>query len=522
MVPGVETGVDCSGHVGACGLQVKASGRLKRRWHPAFPELAGLARFGVHNNSLNNGIRALVERVFRSPDAEGNLVPPPPCTADVGTRLGGFARRVAIGCGLNRRVSYETFVSYYHGRRQQLYARATESLQARPLTSRDFQVRNAFVKAEKINFTAKPDPAPRVIQPRDPRYNVEVGRYLRPLEHRMYKAIARVFGGPTVMKGYNAEDVAKEMRKMWDDFGDPVAIGLDASRFDQHVRPEMLSWEHSVYTRCFVGPEREYLRWLLRGQIRNKCSMRCDNGKVKYVVDGSRMSGDMNTALGNCLIMCALVHCLAEERGVRVRLANNGDDCVVFLERRDLARLMDRLPEWFLEFGFKMKVEEPVDVFERIEFCQAHPVWDGAHWIMVRNPHVTLSKDATCVNRDYAAGKAAQKWLHAVGVCGLALTGGIPVCQEHYAAFLRHGREGLGDNAVVTETGMHYLSRGLTRGYAEPSDDARVSFWRAFGIEPTLQRQLEVKLRHIAFDIPSSPCIASPSSATGSLVLNNF
>jgi hypothetical protein len=336
---------------------------------------------------------------------------------------------------------------------------------------------------------------------------------VRPLEHAIYKAIEEVFGGPTVMKGYSAEGVASAMRAMWDQFSDPVAVGLDASRFDQHVRAEMLEWEHSVYTQCFSGPDRKRLRWLLKGQIHNKCFLQADDGRLKYRVHGSRMSGDMNTALGNCLIMCALVHRLGEERGVKLRLANNGDDCVVYMERRDLRAFTTGLRDWFLTYGFNMKVEAPVHVFERVEFCQAHPVYDGAGWVMVRNPHVSMSKDAVCVVRDYGHGPAAEKWLHAVGECGLSMTGGVPVVQEYYQTFLRNGRAGLGANTVVTETGFAMLARGLHRQYREPSDEARVSFWLAFDISPTQQRAYETMLRGVVCPVPSTPgyLAASPS-----------
>lgn len=417
--------------------------------------------------------------------------------------------------GVHRPIAREQFLAYYTGRRLGVYQRAVMSLEERPLTKGDFGVKKAFVKAEKINFSAKPDPAPRVIQPRDPRYNVEVGVYLRPLEHAIYKAIQEVFGGPTVMKGYSAEQVAEHMRGMWDSFSDPVAVGLDASRFDQHVRPEMLRWEHSVYKQCFAKADRKKLAWLLEGQIKNKCYLQADDGRLRYHVDGSRMSGDMNTALGNCLIMCALVHRLGLERSVKLRLANNGDDCVVVLERRDLARFVDGIQSWFRTYGFSMKVEEPVGVFEQIEFCQAHPVYDGDKWVMVRNVATTLSKDAVCVNRDYGHGPAAKKWLGAVGECGLAMTGGIPVVQEHYAAFVRNGSSGLGENAVWTETGMYYLSRGLQREYREPTEAARVSFWLAFGVSPTQQVAYEELLRGVTFSVPHSPCIGP----TGSLGL---
>jgi hypothetical protein len=50
-------------------------------------------------------------------------------------------------------------------------------------------------------------------------------------------------------------------------------------------------------------------------------------------------------------------------------LANNGDDCVIIIEKRHLKKL-DDLPSWFLTMGFRMEVEKPVYEFEQIEFCQ--------------------------------------------------------------------------------------------------------------------------------------------------------
>lgn len=502
----METKVDTTAEATKCGLRINRRGVLRPVQHPVFPGVSGLLRFGVHNNSLNNGCRALVERVFRSPDKDGNYVPPPPCTADVHGRLKRFRSALLRNVGVHRPITREQFLGYYSGRRQQCYARAVKSLEERPLTKADFGIRGAFVKKEKINFTAKPDPAPRVIQPRDPRYNVEVGVYLRPLEHSIYHGIAEVFGGPTVMKGYTAEGVAEQIVSMWNEFADPVAVGLDASRFDQHVRREMLKWEHAVYTACFRDVHSARLRWLLRGQLINKGYLQAGDGRIKYTVDGSRMSGDMNTALGNCLIMCALIYTLAQERGVRVRLANNGDDCVVIMERRDLKRFTAGLKEWFLEFGFNMKVETPVDRLEEIEFCQSHPVFDGQKWVMVRNYRTCMSKDACCVVKDYGWGVDAERWLASVGECGLSMCGGIPVMQEYYAAFQRNGGEAR-EIACVQETGMAMLAKGLHREVREPTEAARISFYNAFGLLPSAQIALEEMLRGVKFPIPTSPGI---------------
>jgi len=110
-----------------------------------------------------------------------------------------------------------------------------------------------FVKYEKTDRTTKEDPVPRVISPRDPKYNIQLGRYLKPIEERIFKALGKMFGHPTVMKGMDTDRTASVLHEKWDHFNNPVAIGLDASRFDQHVSLEALKFEHSVYAACFRG-----------------------------------------------------------------------------------------------------------------------------------------------------------------------------------------------------------------------------------------------------------------------------
>lgn len=85
------------------------------------------------------------------------------------------------------------------------------------------------------------------------------------------------------------------------------------------------------------------------------------------------MSGDMNTALGNCLLMCCLIMCYMDAKSITYEYINNGDDAVIIVEDIHLHLLAD-LPNWFSEMGFDMVVEPPVYSLEEIEFCQMHPV----------------------------------------------------------------------------------------------------------------------------------------------------
>lgn len=457
----------------------------------------------IHNNSKVNVLRALVERVYMVKSASG-LAPTPQPQPGAFTTLNDFRRQLLRHLPRSAPIEREQYPQYYVGRLKAVYERAVDSLRSKPVSRADARI-DMFVKAEKINQTQKPDPCPRAIQPRSPRYNVEVGRYLKPVEPLVYRAIAKVWGGPTVLK-MNAEDQAAALRDMWDSFPDPVAVGLDASRFDQHVSEQALRWEHSCYLACFSGEHRHNLGCLLEWQIHNRGRARVDGAKILYEVTGCRMSGDVNTSLGNCLLMCALVWTYCQARGIRTRLANNGDDCVVIMASKDLPAFQGGLEEWFLSYGFEMEVEEAVKVFERIQFCQTQPVWAGDRWLMCRQPDVAMSKDLVSL---LPLEECLSAFFGAIGSCGLAAMGGMPIFQEFYANLSRAGTVSGLSNHPTLAGGLRMMAKGLKRGYGEIGPHTRASFCYAFGITPSEQECLEKWLRDNPLD-PHIPLSLTP------------
>lgn len=495
MEPGLTTSKATSAeHVAAHRVEVTPrSGQAKqRRVYRLFgfgPKLV----WGIHDNNKTNLMRGLIERVFRvevEDELGRRLVPPPRPTVDFGAQLVRFRERLRRWLPVTAPVDYDTFVGYYSGRQRTIYANAADSLRSTPVRRQDATVKT-FVKAEKINLTKKPDPAPRVIQPRDPRYNVAVGVYLKPIEKLVYRAIAKVWGGPTVLK-MNASQQGQAIREMWDSFHDPVAIGLDASRFDQHVSAQALEWEHSIYGLMFRGHELQELRRLLQWQIDNRGVAYLADAKVRYNVMGCRMSGDMNTSMGNCLLMSAMVWALTDQLGISARLANNGDDCVVIMERAQEQRFLAAVPGYFAGLGFTMKVEAPVYQFEHIEFCQTRPVWHPTGWIMTRDPRIAVSKDLTTL-LDVELGYTA--YCQAVGTCGLRMTGGMPVFQEFYNSMLVVGTTSKLPEHPLMKGGFAMLSSGMKLGYSDVHPQTRASFCFAFGILPDEQEALEAWLR---------------------------
>jgi len=101
---------------------------------------------------------------------------------------------------------------------------------------------------------------------------------------------------------------------------------------------------------------------------------------------------------------------------------------------------------------------------------------------------------------DISSPGAAAKWLGAVGECGLSLTSGIPVFQEMYKAYIRHGEKSDIKNSVGWQCGMTHMAKGLHPKEAPVSEDARYSFYVAFGVTPDEQEALEEYYRSWQFE----------------------
>lgn len=470
-------------------------------------------QYRVHCPDVQTAVRGLLERVFyhweTDDEGERHMVRPYRPEREVVFATLGPARNALLRHTWEVSPwTREQFLAPLSSSKLARYTEAADSFEAEPISPKDAYLQT-FVKAEKLNVTAKSDPDPRVIQPRRPRFNYAVGRYTKAAEKMLYKAIDKLFGNsvPTVMKGLNADKRGAAFARAWGLFDNPVAVGLDASRFDEHVSRGMLEFEHSVYLAIFRH-DRELAEYL-NMQLRNKGFVRSEDGYVRYRIEGSRMSGDINTSEGNIILMCLMVYAYMFGKGFRYHLFNDGDDCVLIFERENLADL-DDLPEWFAAMGMIMKVEEPVYELELVEFCQSHPIEvDPGVWRMVRDPRVTLSKDLAIVKpvRDEATW---TRYRYAVGQCGLALAGDLPVLNHFYHSLQKDAVLSKRQRARMRrrgpETGMEYLALGMSPKFSEPSTCARISFAKAFDIWPDMQIAMEREYarRRAQYVVPKS------------------
>jgi len=435
---------------------------------------------GTFNSDINAVEKAVKERVLYVSDGSGGFCRPPKPTDYAFQSLWENYKDQLTPGKFASPLTEEEFLRAYDGRKRTIYEKAIASLKSKPLCKHDSRVKY-FMKVEKVNFTAKPDSVPRGISPRDPRFHVTFGRYIKRIEKSIYKSVDNIWGSTTVMKGYNAKQRGMYIKKKWDELLDPVAVGIDASRFDQHVSKDALQFEHNVYSSYYVGKDNKSLRRLCTKQLVNEGVSYAQDGKLKFKVEGVRMSGDMNTSLGNVLLMCMMTHDLRSKSGIPFTFVNDGDDGVLFMERKHLKKLHPLLEPHYREYGFKVVLEEPVYELEHIEFCQCKPVMvDELRCVMVRNVEISFDKDTTCIlplNKT-----SAPKWATAVGQCGLSLAANVPVLREFYR-FLSVQSD---KTIKLTSEGWLMMARGMN-AEDKVTQYARYSYWKAFGVSPDKQ-----------------------------------
>lgn len=463
-------------------------GKNKKRKLVNLQDIGNKYDFNVHNNSIGNLVCGIFERMYVCQDkiTSNFYVPPKPQPRAFQYLCKPFTSRMRRASFYVPKIGLDDFLSWYSGPKRARYQRAAlKTLSI--LISNKLAYCNTFVKGEKFNATKKPRTVPRVIQPRSYEYNYLIGCYLKPMEKVIFKQINKIFGdGITVFKGLNAEQRGREMRRKWDRFDNPVAIGVDAKRFDQHVSRDALLYEHSIYAMfnnslTFL----QYLSW----QISNVGFARCEGGNIKYNLDGGRMSGDMNTSLGNIILMCAMMFSfLFKKFGMDFEFINDGDDCVIIIEKRNLSKFYVGFTRFFLRLGFEMEVEDPVYEFEHIEFCQSKPCYVDGSWRMTRIPETAIAKDMLNLNnmrdrKDWAAQCKANAG------CGLALVGNMPVMKSFYQMLDRVEHV----NRVAEEeiNGKWFLSRGMEYVEGEISAESRYSFYKMSGMTPDEQVALE-------------------------------
>lgn len=443
----------------------------------------------VHQNCFQNQLVGVMNRVL-------GVTPQP--TLEGRRRMLKGARFLGRHLPCTVQEPLGAFALHYGGAKRAKYLRAAEEVRLNGLTRRDAGVK-MFIKPDRLDVDLKRMPDPRAIQFRDPRYCVVIASYLKPIEPHLYSlTIPSVSPTRLIGKGCNQFERARILLSKWRRFRKPVAIVVDANRFDKHCNVWLLKAEHLVYK--MSNPDPEFQR-LLKWQLKNFC--RSDLG-LKYKTHGKRMSGDMNTALGNCIIMLLMCFAVLNPLNVMYDIFDDGDDCIILCEEDNLSAVQTAVTS-MIQFGMQIKIESLEREFERISWCQSQPINTHRGWKFCREPRKVLS--ATLIGHKWYHLNTAGRltYLRGLAECECILNKGVPVLQAFSEALLRN--TGKGKLAHDTSSGEYFrYMRELKeiRSVSEVvpiTDEARVSFSKAFGIDVTHQYLLEHSLQQWTFNV---------------------
>lgn len=443
----------------------------------------------AYGNCVHNAISALVGRVGMSvPLVDPNIL----------SRAHPIVSHLAKVIGHLCPISYDDVISAYTGSKKRRYQDAlSELIGTRRVPKPGLKM---FVKVESNLYNNdKVRPAARPIQYHNYAFALELATFIKPFEHKLYEiGDDKIFGiGRTFFKNLNTRQRGKELRKKWDSFNNPVAYGWDAHRYDAHKQlPVMLEIEHELYNQVFKS---ERLRRVLNQLQVTKGKFK-GNGKtqLKYMVSATQVSGSMNTAAGNCIVMAVLLAVIYTTIGVPWTLADDGDDSVVITE----GQVDERLPiEIAARFGFVLKLEGKWTEFEHIKFCQCQPVNVDGSWVMIRDPWRSITKSLS--NPKFTEPKALAKKLRTLAQGELSLNTGVPILQAFYLRLrelatkqmsLRSRlKNGGWDMSIISDYrfDLNLRTSWSTAKETHVSAMTRFSFAKAFGVAPNEQLDLE-------------------------------
>lgn len=366
--------------------------------------------YGMHSHTVKDELQTISNRHLYA-------TPVPDVLCQEWKLLKGQIRRIARAIGRVSVAKLDTLVRGRKGRRRNRFWLGIQRYWTNGIRRAD-SILTEMQKLELYETSKIPIKEDRGIQYRSVQYNVALARQLHGIEERL---IGRhVDGYHPIMKGATPGDRCKRLALASRKFKNPRYVMLDHKRFDAHLHYLLVLLEHWVYLYCRRrDPE---LRKLLEWQLRNRGYSK---GGIRYKVKGKRLSGDVNTSLGNCIINEAMLRAWLEASGVYGVVFLDGDDSVVIVEKEDYDKLVN-VQAFMLKLGMETEMSY-TDDFWQVEFCQSRPVNLDGDLVFARDPHkvlATIGKMPQSVTY-----QEARAILRGSAICELAMTPGMPVVQ---------------------------------------------------------------------------------------------
>lgn len=375
----------------------------------------------------------------------------------------------------------------YEGWRKKQLARSWHAVQdGRALTRRHYRC-SSFVKREHYD-TFK---YPRSINSRSDPFKCLTGPYFHAIEEELYK-----------LKWFVKQVSVRDRPKVIADtfrLGEEVR-STDYSSFEASVHPDiMYAVEMQLYSYMLQNLPNYidiigHIRRALLG--RQNCQMGGRRGwqGIRYRCDGTRMSGDMCTSLGNGFLNLMLMSFACTKLGGEMKGLFEGDD--------GLCRTTGLVPgkQFFEHLGFNLKIDTCSDA-ATASFCGNVFVRGGS--ANVTHPIKGLLKFGWSMSQlRCGSDEEREGLLRAKALSLLASNPGTPILQELALWVLRViGRKGRvcysGHNGAPSWWEQN-LARDVDAGRVEPvsiTREVRVLTRDVFGVSIETQERVESWLK---------------------------
>lgn len=359
---------------------------------------------------------------------------PPPIDCKVDPKIVHSAQQLARLIGpITQPIDLEVWLSRYpEARRKQL----REALDKPYTATVDF-----FHKIEQLDE----EKDPRAIQARRDEYKVRIGPWVAAFEERCKQTL------PFLVKTLDEDERALAIAALRE--RGRYIVEVDFSRFDRHNHRALMEMtEHLIYDQTLP----KHVANALHQQLRSVCKTRTG---LTYEVEGTRMSGDVNTSIGNCII----VACLCMGMGIPAdAMKIEGDDMIAACTQSEVENLH---PEVIEATGHKPKLKILPE--GQGSFCSRYDVVDSrGEPRRVRHPLRDLRRFGFTLHRensDDAILRHLREWE------------GVPMLGPVYRKIAEQRNLAIGDR------------------YPEPTVRSRAEFYLQFGINAETQREFETR-----------------------------
>jgi hypothetical protein len=309
---------------------------------------------------------------------------------------------------------------------------------------------------------------PRTINSRVDNYKVFAGPWISAIEHWVVENLHSFVKGLTIQQ--RGERAAQRMA------GFVQMYNSDFSRFESQMTPFVIRKIECQLYRRFGMPE--LLLKPLYGV--NKCSMT----SVSYRLRATRMSGDMNTSLGNGFVNLMVNKFVAHRIGCKIHGVVEGDD--------GLFGVSGPLPtsKDFESVGFKAEVVGISDIAQA-SFCSTrlNILKDGSLWSHTDPRRVLLKAGWSFVCPANASPSFRASLMSAKAMSIAETNSRTPLLMAYAAKYFGLARYHKDD--VHYTCGDKYWSVKQFKSVNQPTDEIRQVFAAQYGISVEQQLELE-------------------------------